>query len=214
MDDVQAVRENVTEEQHETAEVRNEAAENVAQARQNEQAVRHEVMKPVTQGEAGDIRDAKQETAEAKQEGAQAIQEEKQETAAAKAELRDTEASYKATQARDKFVSDHEAKLKAASERIDALETQADKQEGAAKEATDKQVSELQTGARSGQESARQPEIGGGDCSGRITAITSTRHSTPCKKKWTSRRNVVRPSLQSWPVRERGSEAAPQSARR
>lgn len=145
MGDVQAARDAVREEQHETAEVRQESAEDIAEAERNEAAVRHEAMRPVTGENAEDVRDAAQETAETRQEAAEAIQEEKQETAEAQAELRDTEARFQATQARDKYVADHQVKLDAAEKRIEALNTRASNEEGATKEATEKQVAELKT---------------------------------------------------------------------
>ncbi len=139
--DVQAARDDVREEQHETAEVRQEAAEDIAEAQRNEAATRHEVMRPNTD----EIREAEQETAETRREAAEAIREENQETAEAQAELRDTEARYQATQARDKYVADHQAKLDAAEKRIEALNTRASNEEGATKEATERQAAELQT---------------------------------------------------------------------
>ena len=139
--DVQAARENVAEEQRETAEVRQETAEDIAAAKRDEAEARHEVMKPV---DGAAVRDAQEDTAEVRQEGAEAIQDEQQETAKAQAELRETEARFNATKARDSFVNDHRAKLTAAAERIEALETRAGNEEGAVKDATQKQVDDLQ----------------------------------------------------------------------
>lgn len=145
MGDVQAARDAVREEQHETAEVRQESARDIAEAERDEAAVRHEAMKPITENNADAIRDAEQETAETRRDAAENIQEEQQETAEAQAKLRDTEAKYRATQARDKFVADHQAKLDAAEKRIEALNDRASNEEGATKEATQKQAAELQT---------------------------------------------------------------------
>ncbi len=134
-DDVQAARDDVAEEQRETAEVRQEAAEEIAAARRDEAENRHEVMRPV---------DETSEAQEARREGAEAIREEEQETAEAQAELQETEARFNATKARDSFVNDHRAKLNAAAERIEALETRAGNEEGATSEATQKQADDLQ----------------------------------------------------------------------
>lgn len=142
--DVQAAREEVQEEQRETAAVRNESVEEIADAARHEQAVRREALKPVTPAESKNIQDAAAATAEARHEGAESVREEQQETADAKAKLRDTEARFGATKARDEFVTAHDAKLKAAADRIDALEERAATEAGAAKDATNLQVSELQ----------------------------------------------------------------------
>src|SRR5690606_34969994 len=81
------------------------------------------------------------------------IQEEKRETSEAQAELQDTEARYAATKERDEFVSAHNAKLQAAADHIDVLEERAANQEGAAKEATDAQITELQNAHDRAEES-------------------------------------------------------------
>jgi len=143
--DVQAARDAVREEQHETAEVRQESAEEIAEAERKEAAVRHEAMRPVTGENSEDVRDAAHETAETRQEAAAAVQEEQQDTAEAKEKLRDTEARFQATQARDKYVADHQTKLDAAEKRIEVLNDRAANEEGATKEATEKQAAELQT---------------------------------------------------------------------
>lgn len=142
--DVQAARETVQEEQRETAAVRNETAEDIAEAKRHEQAVRHEALKPVTEADSQAVRDAAAATAETRHEGAKAIQEEQKEAADAQAKLRDTEARFAATKARDEFATAHDAKLKAAVDRIDTLKDKASKEEGAAKDATDMQITELQ----------------------------------------------------------------------
>lgn len=144
MNDVQAARDEVREEQQQTAEVRQETAEDIAAAQRHEDAVRHEAMKPVTDDRLDDVRDAEAATAEARREGAEAIQEEQQDTAEAQAELRETEMKFKATQERDRFVADHQAKLDEAAARIEALETRASNEEGVTAEATNRQAAELQ----------------------------------------------------------------------
>lgn len=109
--DVQAAREDVAEEQHQTAQVQNESAESIAQA---------------------------------KREGAQAVQQAKQQTAEAKQDLKQTEAKYNATQARATFVAEHQEKLQMAADRIKVLQEKAANQKGDAKDATQKQIDQLQ----------------------------------------------------------------------
>lgn len=131
-EDVQAARENVEDEQRETAEVRGEAAEDIAVAEQR--------------------------TAETRREGAEAVQEEQRETAEAQAELQETTARLDATKARDSYVADHKAKLTAAAERIEALETRAGSEEGAAKDATQKQADDLQAAHDKAKEALDEAE--------------------------------------------------------
>ena len=116
---VQASREAVQEAEQRTAEVRQETAEDIAKA------------------------DAA--AAKARTEGSEAIAEQQQEAAKAKSELEQTEARHQATMARDKFVTDHDSKLTAAAHHIDALKERAGGEEGAARDATNKQVTDLQT---------------------------------------------------------------------
>jgi hypothetical protein len=157
-DDVQASRENVAEEQRETAEVRQETAEEIAAAERREAEARHEVLKPVTPSEAETVREAEQDTAETRREGAEAIHEEQKDAAEAKAKLRETEAKFNATKARDAFVADHKSKLSAAAERIEALKTRAGNEEGAVKDATQKQIDELQAAHDKAEDAVEETE--------------------------------------------------------
>jgi chromosome segregation ATPase len=143
MNDVQAARDNLREEESRTAEVRQEAAEHVAEAQRREDALRHEVRRPVDAA-SDELRDAQADTAEARRKTTHAVQEQQQDTAEAQAELRETEMKFKATQERDKFVADHQAKLDAAAAKIDALEDRASNEEGTTAEATKNQAAQLQ----------------------------------------------------------------------
>jgi chromosome segregation ATPase len=123
--------------------VRHESAEEIAAAERKEQALRHEALKPSAAQDKA-VRDAEAATVEARQDAATAVQEQQKDTAEAKAKLRDTEARFAATKARDEFVTAHNAKLKAAADRIDTLKDRASKEEGATKDATDAEITKLQ----------------------------------------------------------------------
>jgi hypothetical protein len=138
--DINAAREKVNQEKHETEEVRRVVQQQVAQEERETDATRHEVMKPTSE----EIRDEENETAETQIEGNKKIEKEEQETREAEEELAKTEAKFKAQQARDAFLEEPNDVLKRAALRIDTLEEQADSEEGDAKKATEKQIETLQ----------------------------------------------------------------------
>lgn len=138
--DVNAAREDVREEMRETAQVEQEGREAINEEERETAETRHEVLKPNTE----DIREEKRETAEARKDAAEAVNEEQKETAEAKQELNEKEAKLNAQKARDAYVAENQTLLKTAATRIEQLETVADDQEGAVKEATEKQIDELQ----------------------------------------------------------------------
>jgi hypothetical protein len=140
--DVQAARENVQEEERETAETRQEVAQNIAEEEAETNEARRETMKPVI---AEEVREEQEETAEARRDGAAAIAEEERETEEARQELTETRNKLAAQQARDAFITDVETTLEKADQRIEQLEAAAADQKDPTKAETEKQISELQT---------------------------------------------------------------------
>ena len=137
--DVADAREDLREEQKETADAAREGQQEVADARCDAQP--YTVNKPVT-GE--DAAEARQEVADAQHEAKQDLAEQKQDEAEAAIELRTAEQQLAATKARDAFVTETEKKLADAEARIDALKSSASAAEGTAKENFDRQIETLQ----------------------------------------------------------------------
>jgi hypothetical protein len=104
------------------------AREDVAEEQQDVDEARHEAMKPTI--DADDAED---------------IQEEKQDVAEAQATLDRTENEAAATQARDAFALEAQKVLDSANRDIEALETRAGGEEGAVKEATERQIDDLKS---------------------------------------------------------------------
>jgi hypothetical protein len=133
-DDVSDARENVREEQRETAETVRDAQKDVADARRDAQP--YSVNKPVT-GEA------RQDIADAQHEAKQDIAEQKQDEREAVVELKTVEQKAAATKARDSFVAATEQQLADAEARINQLKSTASSAEGANKDALDRQIDTL-----------------------------------------------------------------------
>lgn len=144
-EDVADAQQSVQEEQQDVSEAQTEARENIAEEQQDVAQTRREAMKPVLDDDAADdIRDEQQDVAEAQKEGAEDINEEQQDVAEAQQDLAKTEQERQATVARDAFAAQIDRHLKAADDKIEQLENTADTQEGAAKEATQQKIDELQ----------------------------------------------------------------------
>jgi hypothetical protein len=108
-------------------------SEDVSEARQEVQEqqeeladARHEAMKPTIDEDA-----------------AEDVQEEQQDVAEAEADLSQTQQGYAATQARDTFALEAQKLVDEANRQIEALETRADAEEGAAKDATQTLIDDL-----------------------------------------------------------------------
>jgi chromosome segregation ATPase len=139
-DDVTDARQEVLEEERETAQARQEMGEEVAEQERQAAEKRHEALRPDYEG----VREADGDVREARREGAEKVREEEQETREARKELSETEAKFEAQKARDNFLAEPRALLKSAEERIEQLKAVADDQEGAAQEATQLQIDKLQ----------------------------------------------------------------------
>jgi hypothetical protein len=105
-----------------------DARQKVADEQKDVEQTRREAMKPTIDEGA-----------------AQNIQKEERDVAAAKNELDETQRMHTATQARDAFALGAQKALDAADIQIKALKSRADSEEGAAKEATQQQIEDLQT---------------------------------------------------------------------
>lgn len=137
--DVADAREELREEQKETADTIRDAREDVAEAQREAQP--YTVNKPVTPEDAAE---ARQEVAEARQEANEEIRDQKQEEQEAALDLRTTEQEAAATKARDEFVMKTEHELADAEARINQLKSTASSAEGANKDALDRQIDTLQ----------------------------------------------------------------------
>jgi hypothetical protein len=111
-----------------TSEDVSEARQDVAEEQQDVAEARHEAMKPTI--DADDAAD---------------IQEEQQDVAAAQADLRETQNEFSATQARDAFALDAQKTLDEADRQIEALDTRAEAEEGAARDLTQTHIDDLKT---------------------------------------------------------------------
>lgn len=138
-DDVSDARENLREEQSDLAEAQQDAQDDVAEARDDAQE--HTVGKPVASEDAAEARD---DVAEARHEAAEDIADEKEDVQAAAAELKTEEQRLQATQARDAYVKDIEAKLAAIEKDIDQLEEQASTAADADKNAINLRIEAMQ----------------------------------------------------------------------
>jgi chromosome segregation ATPase len=111
-----------------TSEDVSEARQDVAEEQQDVAEARHEAMKPtIDEDEAADI------------------QEEQQDVAEAQSDLREAQTEFSATQARDAFAIEAQKALDEADRQIEALETRADGEEGAARETTQTHIDDLKT---------------------------------------------------------------------
>lgn len=137
--DVGAARENLREEQRETAETVRDAQRDVADARHDAQP--YTVNRPVNDQAAAE---ARQEIADAQHEAQQKIRDQKQDEREAAVELKTTEQQLAATKARDTFVADTEKQLAEVEARIDQLKSTASSAEGNAKQDLDRQIDALQ----------------------------------------------------------------------
>jgi hypothetical protein len=144
--DVTDARKDVVQEQKESEEARQEAAEKVREEQRQTDEARHEANKPVIDDESiENIREEEKETEQARKEGQEKIQQEEKETREAEQEARETEAKFNAQQARDAYVEQIEPSLEEAEKRIETLGEQGKELEGAAKEAHDTRIETLQT---------------------------------------------------------------------
>jgi hypothetical protein len=137
--DVADARQDVREEQRETADTVRDAQKDVADARQDAQP--YTVNRPVT-GE--DAAEARQDVADARHEAQKDIADQKQDEREAALELKTVEQKAAATKARDSFVAQTEQQLADAENRIDQLKTSASATDGANKETLDRQIDTLQ----------------------------------------------------------------------
>jgi chromosome segregation ATPase len=111
-----------------TSEDVSEARKDVAEEQKDVAEARHEAMKPtIDENEAADI------------------QEEQQDVAEAQADLREAQTEFSATQARDAFAMEAQKALDEADRQIEALETRADGEEGAAHDMTQTHLDDLKT---------------------------------------------------------------------
>jgi DNA repair exonuclease SbcCD ATPase subunit len=144
-DDVADAQQDVQEEQQDVAEVQTEAREDIAEEQQDVAETRREAMKPVLDDDAADdINAEQQDVAEAQEEGSEAIAEEQQDVTEAQQDLAKIEQERQATVARDAFAAQIDRHLKAADDKIEQLENTADTQDGAAQEATQQKIDELE----------------------------------------------------------------------
>jgi len=137
-DDVSDARQELREEQQETAETIREGREQVAEAQREAQP--YTVNKPVLEEDAIE---AREDVAEARQGANEDVRDQAQEQNAAAVELRTEEQKLAATKARDAYVNQAERALADAEVRIKQLEESASSAEGTAKDAIDRQLEAL-----------------------------------------------------------------------
>jgi hypothetical protein len=138
--DVANARDKLQKEQQQTADTVRQGQSDVANAQQR--AEEHTVAKPVTSDQPTADQ---QKVADAQQNAAEKVAKQKEQERAAAANVADKEQNFQATQARDAYVKDVEAKLADTDRQIDALKQRASNAQGADKDAIGRQVDMMKT---------------------------------------------------------------------
>lgn len=129
--DVKAARENVQQQQLETAEARAEGLQVIREKERREKELREQAMMEGNETARKELRGAEMETAEAKQQLNENVAKEEQETRRAKEEADRLAAELKATEARNAYVREMNIELEKVDARIEEKREQLAKLEGA-----------------------------------------------------------------------------------
>ncbi len=141
--DVQSAKNEVREEQQETAKARAEGDQAVREAEAREKQLRETAMRQAKEDAAEKVDEAAQETQEARRERDENVAREQQQTAEAKARAERLAAELEAKQARDTFVTTAESDLEEIDARIELMTKELEGKEGTAREQLETKIEVL-----------------------------------------------------------------------
>ncbi len=133
--DVAAAQDKARAEERKSEQAREDAQKELAAKQQKVEESRHEVMKPVLNTE--------EELQKTRDQQAEKIQKQDEKTRAAEENAAKTQEKFKVEKDRDAYVTNAEARIKDADERIDLLGKQSKDLQGDAKKAADLKIDEL-----------------------------------------------------------------------
>ena len=133
--DVAAAQEKARAEEQKSAQAREEAQKELAAKQQKVEASRREAMKPVLNTE--------EELQKTREQQAQKIQKQDEKTRAAQENVAKTEEKFTTEKDRDAYITNAEARIKDADERIELLGKQSKDLQGDAKKSADLKIDEL-----------------------------------------------------------------------